>query len=215
MTTSSIYENTHVKTEYFREPVASRRQGLLEPGTTVSAFRVSASYRIWVPHFQFLLPHVRNAESKRASCECTDCAKRCRRFKRRGDKELRHVSLPLLPRYRVIASSRVCPSLSCSLSLSPDPQQCSFLARYLTCALARMLLPGFGSNPPIYSSLLALPTRAVHRTVLRVRPYFVRAQTGLPGPDPYRTSTSCKLERDGTGDRTAVLRITGHICDNI
>jgi hypothetical protein len=72
-----------------------------------------------------------------------------------------------------------------------------------------------GIDEPIKANFFADDTRAVHRTVLRVRPYFVQAQTGLPDPDPYRTSTSCKLERDSTGDRTAVLRITGHICDNI
>ena len=122
MTTSSIYENTHVETEYFREPVASRRQGLLEPGTIISAFKVAASYRIWVPHFQFLLPHVRNAESKRASCECTDCAKRCRRFKRRVDKELRHVSLPLLPRYRVIPDLSLAVVLTLIVTRPPTVQ---------------------------------------------------------------------------------------------
>jgi hypothetical protein len=48
--------------------------------------------------------------------------------------------------------------------------------------------------------LLFLPARAVYRTVLRVRPYVLRAWTGLPSPDPYRISANSELKRYGTGD---------------
>ena len=59
--------------------------------------------------------------------------------------------------------------------------------------------------------LLPVICRAVHRTVLWVRPYIWQVKTGPPVPTLYRIPRCLELKRDGTGEFTAILQVTGYL----